>query len=139
MSLPVSNWKRLASFLTDSILLNVIITNPLNTLLENNVPESLTDLFNFDFKSVFLVTLIISSINLAYWVILEYKIQQTLGGVIFSVKVNSQKLTLYRIFMRNITKISLLLLIIDSIGILTSKKKQRFTERMTNTSTVENG
>jgi len=136
----VPHWKRFASFLIDSILLNAIITKPLSSLLENNVPQKLTDLLSFNFKNLFVITFVISLINLAYWVILEYKIQQTLGGLIFNISVRSEtKLSWHQVFTRNLTKISLLLLIIDSIGIITSKKRQRFTERLTKTLTVENG
>ncbi|MAG52969.1 MAG: hypothetical protein CMH62_03335 [Nanoarchaeota archaeon] len=137
----VSHWKRFASFLIDSILLNVIITKPLSSILENNIPQKITDLLTFDFKNLFLITLLISLINLSYWVILEYKIQQTIGGLIFNIYVKSQnnKLTFSQIFIRNLTKISSILLIIDVISIFTSKKRQRFTERFTKTITIENG
>ena len=135
-----THWKRFASFLIDSLLLNIIITKPLSNILEKNIPQKLTELLNFNLKNLLLITVIISLINLLYWVILEYKIQQTLGGLVFNISVKTQtKATLYQIFIRNITKVSLILLIIDSIGIITSKKKQRFTEKMSNTITVENG
>jgi len=136
----VPHWKRFASFLIDSILLNAIITKPLSSMLENNVPQKLTELLSFNFKNLFIITFVISLINFSYWVILEYKIQQTLGGLIFNISVKSQITpSLHQIFIRNLTKLSLILLVIDSIGIIISKKRQRFTERLSNTLTIENG
>ena len=136
-----THWKRLASYIVDALILSIFVTKPLSSLLENSIPNKVTDIFSVDFKSLFLITFLISVINLLYWVILEYKLQQTLGGLIFNIYARSEsnKLTLNQVFIRNLTKISSLLLIIDSIGIFTSKKRQRFTERFTKTLTIEDG
>lgn len=136
-----SNWKRFASFLVDSLILSTIITKPLSKLIDKNTPQNLTDLLSIDLGNIFLVASIISVINFIYWVSLEYKIQQTLGGLIFSISTGAEKgkLTLTQTILRNITKLSSILLVIDSIGILFSKKRQRFTERLTKTITLENG
>lgn len=135
------NLKRFASFLVDIIILNTIITKPLASLVEISIPEKITDLLNLDLRSLFLTMFLVSIINFLYWVILEYKIKQTIGSLIFNIYVKSETktLTLSQIFIRNLTKLSLILLIIDSIGILFSKKKQRFTEKLSKTLTVENG
>ena len=135
-----SNWKRFASFLVDSIILSTIITKPLNDLIGEPSIENFTDLLSLDLGNLVLVTSLISIINFVYWVSLEYKIQQTLGGLIFNISVRSEKgkLTLFQSILRNITKLSTALLILDSIGILLSKKRQRFTERLTKTITLQN-
>lgn len=136
-----SHWKRLASFAVDSIILSAIITKPLSSLIEKSIPQNITDFLSLDFKNIFIVASVISLINFIYWVSLEYKIQQTLGGLIFGIYVKSEKnkLSLSKVLIRNITKISTILLIIDMISVFISKKKQRFTEKMTNTITLENG
>ncbi|MBU2639234.1 MAG: RDD family protein [Nanoarchaeota archaeon] len=141
MSLPPSNLKRLGSFLIDILILNVFITKPLSSLIETNIPQNITDLFTMDLGNIFFVASLISLINFIYWIILEYKIKQTIGALIFNISVKSEtkSLTFLQIFIRNITKLSFLLLIIDSIGILFTKKKQRFTEKLTKTLTIENG
>ena len=135
-----SNWKRFASFLVDSLILSTIITKPLSSLVEINTPKNFTDILNFDFGNLILVTSIISLINFIYWVSLEYKIQQTIGGLIFGIYVKSEKnrLSLPKTILRNITKISTILLIIDVISVFISKKKQRFTEKLTGTITLQN-
>ncbi len=134
------NLKRFASFLVDILILNTIITKPLTSLMEINI-ENITDLFNLDLRSLFLTMSIISIINFSYWIILEYKIKQTIGSLIFNIYIKSETktLTLSQIFIRNLTKLSLILLMIDSIGILFSKKRQRFTEKLSKTLTVQNG
>lgn len=136
-----SHWKRFASFLVDSLILSIFITRPLSNLIQASIPKNITDLLSFDLKNIFIVASLISLINFLYWVLLEYKIQQTLGGLIFGIYMKSEKnkLTLSKVILRNITKISTILLIIDVINVFISKKRQRFTERITNTITLENG
>jgi len=136
-----SNWKRFASFLVDSLILSTIITKPLGSLIEKKAPESFADLLSLDLGNIFLVASLISVINLIYWVILEYKIQQTLGGLVFGIQARAEKgkLTLTQTILRNLTKLSSIVLFIDVLGILFSKKRQRFTERLTKTITLENG
>lgn len=135
-----SNWKRFASFLVDSLVLSTIITKPLSSLVEVSIPKNFTDLINADFGNLVFVTSLISLINFIYWVSLEYKIQQTIGGLIFGIYVKSEKnkLSLPKTILRNITKISTILLIIDVISVFISKKKQRFTEKLTGTITLQN-
>ncbi len=135
-----SNWKRFASFLVDSLVLSTIITKPLSSLVEVSIPKNFTDLINTDFGNLIFVTSLISLINFIYWVSLEYKIQQTIGGLIFGIYVKSEKnkLSLPKTILRNITKISTILLIIDVISVFISKKKQRFTEKLTGTITLQN-
>ena len=135
-----SNWRRFASFMVDGIILSTIITKPLSDLIGEPSVENFTDLFLLDWGNIVLVTFLVSVINFLYWVSLEYKLQQTLGGLIFNISAKSEKgkLTLTQTVLRNITKLSTALLIIDSIGILFSKNKQRFTERLTKTITLEN-
>lgn len=135
-----SNWKRFASFLVDSLILSTIITKPLSNLVEETSIENLRDLLSIDLGNIVLVASLVSIINFLYWVSLEYKIQQTLGGLIFGISARAEKgkLTLPQTILRNITKLSTALLILDVIGIAFSKKKQRFTERLTNTITLQN-
>lgn len=135
-----SNWKRFASFLVDSIILSTIITKPLSNLVEETSIESLRDLLSIDLGNIVLVASLVSIINFLYWVSLEYKVQQTLGGLIFGISARAEKgkLTLTQTILRNITKLSTALLILDVIGIAFSKKRQRFTERLTNTITLQN-
>ena len=141
MSLPVSNLKRLGSFLIDVIILNVFITTPLSSLIEINLPQNITDLLTMDLSNILFIASLISFINFLYWIVLEYKIKQTIGSLLFNISVKSEtkNLTFLQIFIRNITKLSSLLLILDSISILFTKKKQRFTEILTKTYIVENG
>src|SRR3989338_5326666 len=115
-----SNWRRFGSFLMDSLILTVIITKPLSDILETKVPKTLTDFVNIDFQGLAVLILLISLINILYWVILEYKVQQTLGGLIFHIQAKSEKakLTLNQVIIRNLTKASSILLLIDSISII---------------------
>ncbi len=138
-----SNWKRIIAFIIDFAIVSFIITKPLDDKLINLVPKdifSLVSFFqNFDLKSFLIINLISGVIIILYWAILEYKIQQTLGGLILGIKVRSEvrDLSFLQALIRNITKISIILLILDSIQILYSDKKQRYSEKWSKTITIE--
>jgi len=70
---------------------------------------------------------------------LEYKIGQTLGALIFKLRARSlgKSMSFSQAFLRNITKMSVVLLLIDSVNILFSEKKQRYFEVLSKTVTVE--
>ena len=96
-----SNWKRLLAFLVDIILLNTIITRPLAKLAESQMPENILDILSLDFKNLLIITSIISIINVTYWVALEYKIRQTVGGLLFHLQMKSEaKTSLFQIILR---------------------------------------
>lgn len=138
-----SNWKRIFAYIVDITLVTYVITRPLNKLLNTIIP---TDIFSlakflesFDFKNFLIINLIVGVITIFYWAILEYKIQQTLGGILLGIKVKSEakELNFLQALVRNVTKISTVILILDSIQILYSDKKQRYTERWSKTITIE--
>ena len=138
-----SNWKRIIAFIIDFAIVSLIITKPLDDKLVDIIPQdifSLVSFFqNFDLKSFLIINLLSGIITILYWAILEYKIQQTLGGMILGIKIKSEnrELSFLQAFIRNITKISVVLLLLDSIKILYSDKKQRYSEKWSKTITIE--
>jgi uncharacterized RDD family membrane protein YckC len=81
--------------------------------------------------------LIIAALTVAYWAALEYKARQSIGKMIMKIYIKSDEkmLTLGQCIIRNISKISGILLLIDIIGI--ALNGQRFLERATKTRVVE--
>ena len=140
----VSNWKRILGLFIDLAVVDFIITKPLSKLVEGMIPKSIgsfNEVFQvFSLNKLFLISLIIGLLGVLYWSILEYNIGQTLGGLILNLKVRSvdnKKFNFSQVLLRNVTKISVLFLLLDSIHILFSPKKQRFFEKLSKTETVE--
>ena len=69
---------------------------------------------------IVIMTLVIAVLSLLYWSVLEYKLGQSLGKMLFKLYVVSEtgKLTFAQTLVRNIPKTSSLLLIIDSLALL---------------------
>lgn len=138
-------WKRALAYIIDIFIVNSIIVSPLNKLLDFPGNLDITNLLSIFgniglLKSFFVIFLLSGIITILYWTVLEFKIQQTLGGFLLGIKVKSEtrKINFLPFLIRNITKISFIILLIDSIYILYSKKKQRFTEKLSKTITIKN-
>ena len=131
------NFRRLFAFLVDLAVVDLIITRPLSKLISEEFNE-FSDLLNFSLELV-LISILIGIFAVLYWTILEYKIGQTLGGLIFKLRARSlnKRMSFPQAILRNATKISIVLLLIDSINILFSEKKQRYFEVLSRTITVE--
>ena len=123
--------------MVDLAVVDLIITRPLSRLISGRIDE-ISDLLNFSFELV-LISLVIGLFAVFYWAILEYKIGQTLGALIFKLRARSlnKSMSFSQAFLRNATKMSVVLLLIDSVNILFSEKKQRYFEVLSKTVTVE--
>ncbi len=131
------NWKRVFAFLIDLAIVDLIITRPLSKLISGMI-DDVSDLLNFSFE-LFLISLFVGVLGVLYWAILEYKIGQTLGALIFKLRARSlnKGMSFPQAILRNLTKLSVVLLLIDSINILYSEKRQRYFEVLSRTITVE--
>jgi uncharacterized RDD family membrane protein YckC len=137
----VKNWKRVLAFFVDLAIVDIIITKPLNNLVDIQEVNSISEVLNLlSLNNLFLISLLIGLLGVMYWTILEFKIGQTFGALIFNLRMKTEdnkKAEFFRVFLRNITKLSMVFLIIDSIHIFFSPKKQRFFEKLSKTRTVE--
>lgn len=137
----VSGWKRVIALFIDLAIVDFIITRPLNNLVEVKEISSFKEILNLgSLNNLFWVSLLIGLLGIMYWSILEYKINQTMGGLVFNLRMrtlDNKKARFSQVFLRNLTKISVVFLVVDSIHILFSDKKQRFFEKLSNTRTVE--
>jgi uncharacterized RDD family membrane protein YckC len=125
----VNIWRRISAFLIDQGIIFLIIVFPFNNFFENN-----SFLENID-TSLFLAYFIIIILSLLYWIVLEFLFKQTAGKAILGIFVNSneKETTLWQIIVRNIPKVSLLLIFFDSIPILFRKEQQRYFEKLSRT------
>jgi len=131
------NWKRGFAFLIDLAVVDLVITRPLSRLINKEFNE-IFDLLNVSVELIIL-SILIGLFGVFYWAILEYKIGQTLGALIFKLRAKSlnKSISFSQALLRNATKISVVLLLIDSINILFSEKKQRYFEVLSKTTTLE--
>lgn len=148
---PAPLWKRAFAYIIDSFVINLIIIMPLQKPLEEigkgiaekSFFESYKILLQTDLQALlpklFFMFTIISLLSVLYWAILEYKIGQSVGKILFNIYVKSQteKLTFWQCFLRNITKVSTLPLILDAGYMILTKGYQRYFEKLSKTVVVE--
>ena len=136
------------AFVLDMMVVNLIIIGPFKPLLQKLLPamtfqESL-GLLNSSPESVSAVvtiTIIISVLMMLYFVILEKKLGQTLGKMLFNVRLRSDKKDLgyWRVFVSNLTLLPffpfIILWVVDPIYLLF--KGQRLMEKIVGLKLVE--
>ena len=105
-------WRRFFAFLIDVIIIS-LLTSPLQKVIEKKVqlPTNFSDLTTFimnphyldNVKSfLFIMSLLIALIALAYWTILEFTLKQSIGKIIFSLRVENKRLS--QCIVRNLSK-----------------------------------
>ena len=142
--LPTSLWKRVIAFLIDSIVISLVITYPFQGLLDIGA-ESISGSFrmlmsNITPTSQLMMVLLASAVLvLAYWSVLESRFSQSIGKMVMKIKVRSTKgnLTFRQALMRNVSKISTLLLVLDCLFMIFTKRHQRYMEKVSETEVVE--
>ena len=130
-------WKRILAYIIDSLLISVIIVSP---LMVKETGESFIDFLNLIMSSNFWFATIIAGImTLVYWTFLEWKFGQSVGKIFFKIKsvgINDKEITISQAFIRNLSKLSSVILFLDVLYMLISKGNQRFFEKISNTKVV---
>ena len=133
---PVQLWKRMAAFLVDYVLIGIIIVYPFKDFFTKFENYSILN----SGKDIFLATFIIVILTLLYWVSLEYILKQSAGKAFFNIYVRSkdrEELKLWQCFVRNLTKVSLIILFLDSLQVIFRKDYRRYFEKISNTEVVD--
>ncbi len=136
---PAPLYKRIIAYLIDLAIVNLIIVSPFKSLMASLIPTNFSELYTaltLMFSAKVMLIIFISGIfAILYWAVLEFKIQQTLGSLIMGISVMplTKRYNFSQALLRNITKFSLILLLLDSIFIFKSDKNQRLTERLSQT------
>ncbi len=125
----VSLFSRLGAYFVDILLINFAVMYPFSSFL-----DSFSDLSSFN-MTVFFVLLFVVALTWAYWVVCDYYFSQTLGKMLFGLRVRGKKkkLTFKQVFMRNLTKPFSVLLLIDSWKLFLRGGRQRYTEEVSQT------
>src|SRR3989344_8299278 len=124
-------YKRVLAYLIDIIVINIVIVSPFKPVISKLISTSdFYQIYSFLLNnptqtlSLIKISITIAILSLFYWSILEFKLKQTIGKMLFQIYVTSEnkKLTFPQCLLRNLTKMSFFILWIDSINLLTNKK-----------------
>lgn len=139
-------WRRYLAFLIDFVVIYFVVIIPFKPFL-SSFPQAkdisqFYNLFSSEkliaLKPLFYISLVIAFLTIFYWAILEYKTGQTLGKKLLNIKVNSKEneLTFWQCFLRNISKINTLFLILDVFYMWYYQTNQRYLEVLSKTEVV---
>ncbi|MBI4447638.1 RDD family protein [Candidatus Woesearchaeota archaeon] len=150
-SVPAPLWKRVMAYIIDLLLLNLVVVPPFQKILKKVVPASPSfkesyQFFlnnNVDMQTILLAAFGLVFFSLLYWVLLEYKLGQTVGKIVMNIYVKTkgkeQMITPGQSFLRNLPKISSIFIALDTAYMLYTKTNQRYFEKLSNTEVVEQG
>lgn len=143
---PAHLWKRVIAYLIDIFIVNVIILFPFQSMTKITQSSSIRESFRFFSQNtgvaqkVLLMGIVVMLMTILYWTVFEYRYGQTFGKLIMKLNVRSvlkKNLTFAQCFLRSISKVSTLVLVIDSIPVLMRKSHQRYLEKSSGTEVVE--
>ena len=140
--------RRILAFLIDLLIINFIILRPFRNVLLKLMPsESFNEAYSYLLSNqnanaaLFFITLMISLLALLYFVILQYKLGQTVGMMLLNLHIEPKEIKLWQALVRNLFIIPVfpffLLWVLDPVYILFNREGQRFTEKLSNTKVVQ--
>lgn len=144
-----SIWKRLAAFLVDMAIVNIIILFPFRNVLEKAIPDpkSLSSTIDFFMNQqgigMTMMMLSVAFITILYFAKMERGLGQTPGKMLFSLYVMTQEkeASAWQFYVRSMFLIPIfpfvLLWIIDPIVIFFTSENRRLSEILSKTKTVE--
>ena len=141
--------KRTGAFIVDLLIINIVILFPFRSIFEGVLPtanfsEALDFLRSPESSMILEVIMIaVGILTMLYFMLLEKKIAQTPGKMLFGLFVRSQGKDLknWQLFVRNMFLIPIfpfvLLWLVDPIVLLFTKENQRLSEILSRTKVVE--
>ena len=147
---PALLWKRIAAFLIDILIINLVVLFPFRSLLQNMVPKDYSFSEAYSLLSTSMgyakylssVSFVISIFIILYFFMMERKMQQTIGKMLMKIYVVSDDgMKTWQVLARNIVFIPIfpfiLLWAIDPLFMFFTKTNQRLTEILSRTRVVE--
>lgn len=149
--IPALFWKRILAFVIDLLVIDLIIISPFRSIFEKLLSSELsftTARAYFELNPELLnkltgIIVIISILVISYFSVLQFKIRQTLGMMIFNLWIYTEdkQLSLWKCLISNISFIPIfpfiILWIIDPIFLGFSVSKQRLMQKLTGIYIVE--
>lgn len=125
-------FRRVVAYFLDVLIIFVVIGMPLAV----NLSEDQFDFMDkpFDYGDLISTTLV-GILTIFYWSIFDYKLKQTPGKMIAKIYVNptNKNLTFAHAVIRNLSKLSGLILIFDCAYMFFKKTNQRYLETIAET------
>ncbi len=140
---PAILWKRVLAYFIDMLIIGVI-TSPFSIGISNNNFSDMYTFFSSNLnllRDLIAVEIVIAFVALLYFVLLEFKLGQTMGKMLLNIFVmpidKAKGFTLNQIVLRNISKVFTLLLVIDTSYIFLRHTHQRYSEKISGTQVVQ--
>ena len=147
---PALIWKRIAAFIIDILIINLLVLFPFRILFQDITTKDLSFseayklLTNTSFTDYFaVISFVMSILIIIYFLMLERRMGQTIGKMFMKIYVISENNNLngWQLLIRNLVFIPvfpfILLWIIDPLFMFFTKTNQRLTEILSKTKTVE--
>lgn len=147
-----AHWaKRILAFLIDMIIIS-FITLPLQASIPIQENLSFTEIIKTMMGSpeiqgkLFMIEVFSAIIAMLYFIIIEYKLGQSIGKTIMGLKIESEdknhkNLTLWQMFLRNLFFVPLipfnLLAVVDPVFMILRKDHKRLSDMFSKTKVVE--
>ncbi len=136
--------KRIIAYFIDMLVVALVMYFPMKGLFSGMVGDGKTfsSLFAASNElsfSIFLLDFVLALVFILYFALLEFKLSQTVGKMMMGLEVKSvvgKELNFRQCFMRNISKMSVMFLFIDSIYGLFKGTRRRFLEKYSATVVV---
>lgn len=127
-----SLWRRIFAYIIDISLINLIVVVPFKSIISKY--QEPQEIFLSAANTIDIMTALFTIIilTLIYFIYTEYKVKQTLGKLLFNIKVMPDNAKLKQIIIRNIVKPFSLLLLLDVLYIIKTKHL-RYTEVISKT------
>lgn len=148
---PALVWKRLLAFVADLLVINLVLFFPFKRIIQKSIPAfaSYSEAYRFlashqsYTRTITIVSLTMSLFAILYFALIEYKIQQTPGKMLFNLFIisDTKKPSFWQFIVRSFFIIPafpfFLLWIIDPLFMFFTKTNQRLSEILSKTKTVE--
>ena len=147
---PALVWKRFIAFVFDLLIINLVLFFPFKRIIQKSIPEfgSYSEAYSFlsanqnYTATLTIISLVMSLFAVLYFALLEQKLGQTPGKMLFNIFVISdvKKLSFWQCVVRSLFLIPVfpffLLWIIDPLFLFFTKTNQRLSEILSKTRTV---
>ena len=111
----VSIWKRGFAFLLDIIIIQIIVNFSFRSQIEKQINNNnffevynlISSNYNLYAPLILKLSILTAILSLIYFTLLEWKLNQTIGKMVFKIKVAPKRLEFWQALVRNIPKAAL--------------------------------
>jgi len=145
--MPAAVWKRALAFIADLLVINLVIGFPFRGILERVIPQDMNilkyTLEGSQTAALTAVSVSLSILTILYFSILEYKLDQSVGKILFNIYVmnDKKKKSFWQYLVRSMFLLPFMpfvaLWLADPSYMLFNRENRRFTEVLSKTKVVE--